>query len=91
MRYSLVPLTAILLTLSCVSPAFGAATQAAEIPQLAPNSYKQDFGVSTQVAERNLETQQRGAGIVEVLEGTLGNDYAGVCLTTKRVSSLCRR
>lgn len=41
-------------------------------------SYKRDFGVSTEVAEENLAIQQRGAGIVELLKATQGDAYAGV-------------
>jgi streptogramin lyase len=61
-----------------------AANEPAAIPQLELNSYKNDFHVSAAAAEHNLAVQQRGAGIVELLKGTLGKEYAGVWFDNER-------
>ncbi|HWM64719.1 MAG TPA: trypsin-like serine protease [Solirubrobacterales bacterium] len=42
------------------------------------SEYRQDFGVSAEVAEERLETQQRGTTMVAELKLALGDDYAGV-------------
>jgi len=51
---------------------------AAEIHGLEVQGYKSDFGVSQQTAEKRLAVQQRGTGIVDRLEQTMGEHYAGV-------------
>ncbi len=49
-----------------------------DIGALNVESYQKDFGVSAQVAERNLRLQQQGVGIVEELKQSTGDRYAGV-------------
>jgi streptogramin lyase len=67
-----------LLAAMLIAPSTAAVADAPEISRPELKGYKEDFGVSTVVAEEHLAIQQRGAGIVEQLEGSLGEDYAGV-------------
>jgi hypothetical protein len=53
-------------------------TSAAVVDPLEVSSYRDEFEVSKQTAEENLETQEDGAGIVEALEASQGKSYAGV-------------
>jgi hypothetical protein len=55
-----------------------ASANAIQVRPYEVRSYQHDFGVSAQVAERHLVTQDRGAGVVEELKGSLGKHYAGV-------------
>jgi trypsin len=55
-----------------------AGTSAAQVDATEVSSYQDDFEVSKQTAEESLEAQEDGAGIVEALEDSQGEDYAGV-------------
>ena len=72
-KLSLALALAIFITPLLSVPAFATEGQALEVQE-----YQQDLGVSAQKAERNLEIQRRGAGIVETLKQTMGSQYAGV-------------
>ncbi|HEU4906987.1 MAG TPA: S1 family peptidase, partial [Solirubrobacterales bacterium] len=66
-------LVVLLTLLPAASPA-QAVPQAREVSE-----YREDFpGLSRSQAEARLETQQKGAGIVNQLKRDLGADYAGV-------------
>ncbi len=66
-------LFALMLILLAASPA-----SAEEIPAPEVKEYQSDLGVSKQTAEENLTTQAEGIGIVEELQHTQGQNYAGV-------------
>lgn len=55
-----------------------AGSSAAEADALEVSSYQDDFDVSRQTAEENLEVQSDGAAIAEQLESSQGRRYAGV-------------
>jgi sialidase-1 len=55
-----------------------AGTSPAEADALTVSSYQENYEVSKQIAEENLEAQEDGAGIVEQLEDSQGKRYAGV-------------
>jgi hypothetical protein len=61
----------------------GAASATASPQPAEVREYEQDFGVSQDIAEKNLETQERGAGIVGELKAALGKRYAGVWFDNK--------
>jgi hypothetical protein len=60
------------------APALGAAPGEPKPLRLEVESYAKDFGVSKAEAERRLEVQLEGAGIVGQLRRTLDENYAGV-------------
>lgn len=61
-----------------VAMMLGAAPASAEVTPFEAESYSEDFAVSTAQAEETLELQQQGAGVVELLEDGLDDEYAGV-------------
>ncbi|HEX6667037.1 MAG TPA: S1 family peptidase [Solirubrobacterales bacterium] len=54
------------------------AAPASKIGELEIQTYRDDFGVSREVAIDRLRTQRLGATIVESLENAQGSEYAGV-------------
>ncbi len=58
--------------------ALSAAPASAEVAPFEAKGYSEDFSVPTAEAEERLETQQQAPGIVEQLQGRLGDRYAGV-------------
>ena len=71
------PLLAWLIAAFAVS-LLGAASAVASPQPSEIREYEHDFDVSHDTAERNLEVQERGAGIVGELKAGLGKRYAGV-------------
>jgi hypothetical protein len=85
-QFSLALVAGMLFTVwvAALSVASGAEAGFAE-PRLLPveiDSYARDADVSPDEAERQLDIQRKGAGIVEQLQRALGNDYAGVWFDT---------
>jgi hypothetical protein len=66
------------LITACVLSLLTATPSAADVRPFEVREYQQDYGVSQPIAERNLETQVRGSGIVGQLKVVLDKRYAGV-------------
>jgi len=67
-----------LVLLGTLSPTALGAESEKEVHRIQVDSYRRDFDVSAQMAERNLATQEDGAGIVRQLEVLQGDEYAGI-------------
>jgi Concanavalin A-like lectin/glucanases superfamily len=77
MAFAVGVLLLVALGASLLSPR-DASANAIQVRPYEVRSYQHDFGVSAQAAERHLVTQDRGAGVVAELKGSLGKHYAGV-------------
>jgi streptogrisin C len=84
--WRIVPLGLLALAGALMLPAYASAASidlptgasAAQVDAAEVSDYQDDFEVSKQTAEESLEAQEDGAGIVEALEDSQGEDYAGV-------------
>ena len=56
----------------------GSVTASADVREAEVQEYAEELGTSTGTATRNLDRQQRGAGVVADLTAALGQRYAGV-------------